>query len=162
MPAIPSSRDPAQNPGTDGSQKKFEIALYTAVNQPMFDPSKLRGPSIPLPYQNVQAPVNNSITYTPLGSDKPVTLKQIDNPRLFETLVNQYNAQQNDANAEKNLSDSKAAGYIEADASTVAPGLGNYKAIGNPTELGPGLIRYETASGDKVVVSQKETPQLFE
>ena len=162
MPAIPSSRDPAQTPGTDGSQKKFETALYTAVNQPTFDPSKIRGPSIPLPYQNVQAPVNNSITYTPLGSDKPVTLKQSDNPRLYETLVNQYNTQQNDASFEKNLSDSKAAGYTHADASTVAPGLGNYTAIGSPTELGPGLIRYETASGDKVVVSQKDTPQLFD
>src|SRR5471032_890575 len=111
MPAIPSSRDPAQTPGTDGAQKKFETALFTAVNQPTFDPSKIRGPSIPLPYQNVQAPVNNTITYTPLGGDKPVTLKQIDNPRLFETLVDQYNRQQNDASFEKNLADSKAAGY---------------------------------------------------
>ena len=161
MPAIPSSRDPVDTPGTDGSQKKFETALFTAVNQPTFDPSKIRGPSIPLPYQNVQAPVNNSITYTPLGSDKPVTLKQIDNPRLYEKLVDQYNAQQADASVEKNLADSKAAGYTEADASTVAPGLGNYKAIGSTTELGPGLIRYETTSGDKIVVSQKQTPTLF-
>ncbi|MGY2231304.1 hypothetical protein HX780_05820 [Pseudomonas tolaasii] len=162
MTAIPSGLDPAESKGTDGPQKKFETALFTAVNQPAFDPSKLRGPSIPLPYQNVQAPVNNTITYTPLGSDKPVTLKQIDNPRLFETLVDQYNAQQTDAGFEKNLADSKAAGYTEADASTVAPGLGNYKAIGSPNELGPGLIRYETTSGDKIVVSQKDTPQLFD
>ncbi|ARB26804.1 hypothetical protein HX787_10030 [Pseudomonas tolaasii] len=162
MTAIPSGLDPAESKGTDGPQKKFETALFTAVNQPAFDPSKLRGPSIPLPYQNVQAPVNNTIIYTPLGSDKPVTLKQIDNPRLFETLVDQYNAQQTDAGFEKNLADSKAAGYTEADASTVAPGLGNYKAIGSPTELGPGLIRYETTSGDKIVVSQKDTPQLFD
>ncbi|MGU3307658.1 type III effector HrpK domain-containing protein [Pseudomonas sp. M5A4_2d] len=161
MTAIPSGLDPAESKGTDGPQKKFETALFTAVNQPAFDPSKIRGPSIPLPYQNVQAPANNSITYTPLGSDKPVTLKQSDNPRLYQTLVDQYNAQQSDSNLDKNLAASKAAGYIEADASTVAPGLGNYKAIGSTTELGPGLIRYETTSGDKIVVSQKETPGLF-
>ena len=161
MTAIPSGLDPAENKGTGGPQKKFETALFTAVNQPTFDPSKIRGPSIPLPYQNVQAPVNNSITYTPLGSDTPVTVKQIDNPRLYETLVNQYTTQQNTAHVEKNLADSKAAGYTEADASTVAPGLGNYKAIGSTTELGPGLIRYETTSGDKIVVSQQQTPTLF-
>ncbi|WP_455928309.1 type III effector HrpK domain-containing protein [Pseudomonas capeferrum] len=161
MTAIPNGLDPADNKGPDGSRSTFEKALFTAVDKPVFDPSKIRGPSIPLPYQNVQAPVNNSITYTPLGSDKPVTLKQIDNPRLFEQLVNQYNAQQSDATLEKNLADSKSAGYKEADASTVAPGLGNYKAIGSTTELGPGLIRYETSAGDKIVVSQKETPALF-
>ncbi|MGY2288520.1 type III effector HrpK domain-containing protein [Pseudomonas sp. SDO528_S397] len=161
MTAIPNGLDPAEKTGTDGSRKKFETALFTAVDRPAFDPSTIRGPSIPLPYQNVQAPVNNTITYTPLGSDKPVTLKQIDNPRLFEQLVDQYNSQQNDASFEKNLADSKSAGYTEADASTVAPGLGNYKFISSTTELGPGLMRYETFSGEKIVVSQKETPQLF-
>ncbi|KAF1024361.1 MAG: hypothetical protein GAK37_03146 [Pseudomonas sp.] len=161
MTAIPNGLDPAENTGTDAARNKFETALFTAVDRPAFDPSKIRGPSIPLPYQNVQAPVGNTITYTPLGSDKPVTLKQIDNPRLFEQLVNQYNAQKSDDALAKNLADSKSAGYQEADASTVAPGLANYKAIGSTTELGPGLIRYETTSGDKVVVSQKETPALF-
>lgn len=49
MTAIPSGLDPAESKGTDGPQKKFETALFTAVNQPAFEPSKIRGPSIPLP-----------------------------------------------------------------------------------------------------------------
>ncbi len=43
-----------------------------------------------------------------------------------------------------------------------APALREYRAIGRQHELGPGLIRYEDANGQHVVVSQAQTPELFE
>lgn len=43
-----------------------------------------------------------------------------------------------------------------------APALRDYRAIGPQNELGPGLIRYEDANGQQVVVSQAQTPELFE
>lgn len=129
MPAIPSSRDPVDTPGTDGLQKKFKAALFTSVNQPTFDTSKIRGPLIPLPYQNVQAPVNTSIAYTPLGSE------------IFA------------------INASQAEGYRLAGPNDTMDPAAN---IGAPEEVGPGLIRYNTASGDNVIVSQDITPALYD
>ena len=35
-------------------------------------------------------------------------------------------------------------------------------AIGPPDETGPGVIRYETQDGSKVVISQRDNPEAFQ
>lgn len=60
------------------------------------------------------------------------------------------------------LASSKADGYRIAQAGDTAPVLDTYKAIGPADEVGPGMIRYETLSGDKVVVSRETNSDLYE
>ncbi|AMB85463.1 hypothetical protein AWM79_09170 [Pseudomonas agarici] len=145
----------------DSAQKKFEIALAQAGDRPIFDPSKIRGASLPEPFQNIQPPKDGSITYTPRDGDKPVTVKEKDDPDLYKQVLNQYQRDQKNGAHEAGIIQSQKDGYVPAESSTVAPGLGNYKGIGAVDEVGPGLIRYETLSGEKVVVSQKDNPTLF-
>ncbi|BBP78904.1 hypothetical protein PHLH7_50080 [Pseudomonas sp. Ost2] len=161
MTPIRTATDPADRK-VDAAQNKFEVALFQAGNQPVFDPSKIRGNNLPVPFQDVQPPKDGSITYTPLGSDKPVTVKEKDDPTLYKQVLNQYQLNQKSDAHEAGIVQSQKDGYALADSSTVAPGLANYKAIGAADEVGPGLIRYETFSGEKVVVSQKDNPTLFD
>ncbi len=160
MTAIRNATDPADRK-VDSAQKKFEIALAQAGDRPTFDPSKIRGASLPEPFQNIQPPKDGSITYTPRDGDKPVTVKEKDDPDLYKQVLNQYQLDQKNGDHEAGIIQSQKDGYAPAESSTVAPGLGNYRAIGAADEVGPGLIRYETLSGEKVVVSQKDNPTLF-
>jgi len=160
MTVIQSGLTPADQ--SDKPKNNFETALFNAGNAQPFDKTKIRGPSIPLPYQNVQAPNNGSITYTPLGTDKKVTVSEQSDPALYKQLLAQYQTSQNEEATSKGIAQSNTDGYETADATTVAPGLANYKAIGSVDEMGPGLIRYETQAGDKVVVSKDQTPELFD
>ncbi|MGY2364920.1 hypothetical protein ACW9IO_20385 [Pseudomonas azotoformans] len=60
------------------------------------------------------------------------------------------------------LDASKKDGYeLAAKDATPPPALADYKAIGPPDEVGPGLIRYETQDGKKVIVSEQDSPELF-
>lgn len=60
------------------------------------------------------------------------------------------------------LDASQQQGYtLAAKDATPPPALADYKAIGPPDEVGPGLIRYETQDGKKVIVSEQDSPELF-
>ena len=60
------------------------------------------------------------------------------------------------------LDASKKDGYeLAAKDAAAPPALADYKAIGPPDEVGPGLIRYETQDGKKVIVSEQDSPELF-
>lgn len=60
------------------------------------------------------------------------------------------------------LEASKKDGYeLAAKDASPPPALADYKAIGPPDEVGPGLIRYETQDGKKVIVSEQDSPELF-
>jgi hypothetical protein len=83
-----------------------------------------------------------------------VIIKQMT-PYLFDGMAGKVDA----VNA---LNQSKTDGYRIAQAGDTAPGMANYKAIGPADEVGPGFIRYETASGDKVVVSKEVNRDLYE
>ena len=82
-----------------------------------------------------------------------IIIKQMT-PYLFDGMAGKVDA----VNA---LNASKADGYRIAQAGDTAPGLGDYKGIGPVDEIGPGFIRYETVSGDKVVVSREVNPDLY-
>lgn len=82
-----------------------------------------------------------------------IIIKQITE-YLFEGMAGK-------ADAVQVLNESKAEGYRIAQRGDVAPGLGDYKAIGVVDEVGPGMIRYETWSGDKVIVSNEIDHALF-
>lgn len=82
-----------------------------------------------------------------------VIIKQITE-YLFEGMASK-------ADAVEVLNKSKAEGYRIAQRGDVAPGFNDYKAIGVVDEVGPGMIRYETWSGDKVIVSNEVDPALF-
>lgn len=83
-----------------------------------------------------------------------IIIKQMT-PYLFDGMAGKVDA----VNA---LNKSKADGYRIAQAGDTAPGLDNYKAIGPAEEVGPGMIRYETVSGDKVIVSKEVNSALYD
>ncbi|MFJ3007431.1 type III effector HrpK domain-containing protein [Pseudomonas fluorescens] len=98
-------------------------------------------------------------------SDNTLELKTRDNqtiiivkqatPYLFEGMASKTDAV-NTIN--KNIAD----GYRLAQAGDVAPGMTDYKFTGPADEVGPGMIRYETMSGNKVIVSKEVNMPLYE
>lgn len=83
-----------------------------------------------------------------------IIIKQMT-PYLFEGMAGK-------ADAVNALNQSKADGYRIAQAGDTAPGLDTYAAIGPADEVGPGMIRYQTLSGDKRVVSKETNLDLYE
>lgn len=83
-----------------------------------------------------------------------IIIKQMT-PYLFDGMASKVDG----VNA---LNQSKADGYRIAQAGDTAPGLDTYTEIGPPDEVGPGFIRYETLSGDKVIVSREVNPALYD
>lgn len=87
---------------------------------------------------------------------KKVIVSEQDSPELFKQVSQDF----------KSLSGvvaSQNAGYQSLGADGTAPGkLADYKSLGPPDETGPGVIRYETQDGTKVVVSQRDNPEAFQ
>ncbi|MFB3301975.1 hypothetical protein [Pseudomonas sp. AMR01] len=87
---------------------------------------------------------------------KKVIVSEHDSPDLFKQVSQDF----------KSLSGvvaSQNAGYQSLGADGKAPDtLGDYKALGPPDETGPGVIRYETQDGTKIVISQRDNPEAFE
>lgn len=95
-----------------------------------------------------------TITYE-TKDGQSVLVSQSVNPELYDQVVN-------DGKTLTAIGSSAAQGYDLADSDATSPGLENYKEIGPADEVGPGLVRYETTSGDKVIVSQQTNPELYE
>jgi len=98
-------------------------------------------------------------------SDNVIELKTRDGQNI--TIIKQitpylFDAMASKADAVGVLNDSKSEGFRIAQSGDTRPGLGDYKGIGPADELGPGFIRYETLSGDKVIVSKEVNMNLYE
>ncbi|MDR9750833.1 type III effector HrpK domain-containing protein [Pseudomonas sp. SZMC_28357] len=76
-------------------------------------------------------------------------------PYLFDGMAGK-------TDAVNTINKSMAEGYTLAQAGDVAPGMGDYKFLGNADEVGPGMIRYETFSGNKIIVSKEVNMGLYE
>ncbi|MGY1920800.1 hypothetical protein ACW9IF_18000 [Pseudomonas tolaasii] len=87
---------------------------------------------------------------------KKVIVSEHDSPDLFKQVSEDFKSL-GGVNASQN------AGYQYLGADGKAPdSLADYKALGPPDETGPGVIRYETQDGTKVVISQRDNPEAFE
>ncbi|MDR9752459.1 type III effector HrpK domain-containing protein [Pseudomonas sp. SZMC_28357] len=116
------------------------------------------------PRGNTGVPLEN-IASIDKRSDNVLELKTRDNRTLI--IVKQATPYLFDAMASKTdavnaINASMAEGYSLAQAGDVAPGLGDYKFLGDAEEIGPGLIRYETFSGQKIIVSREVNRSLYE
>lgn len=94
------------------------------------------------------------IEFETQGGDK-VLVSQQTNPELYDQVSQ-------DSQTLTAIGSSQVEGYDLADAETTAPALTDYAGIGPADEVGDGLIRYETQSGDKVIVSQQTNPELYD
>jgi hypothetical protein len=114
-----------------------------------------------------------SNTGVPLGdiasveklSDNVLELKTRDNQTII--IVKQvtpylFDGMASKADAVNTINKSMADGYKLAQAGDIAPGLGDYKFVGDADEVGPGMIRYETFSGNKIIVSKEVNITLYE
>ncbi|BBP74663.1 hypothetical protein PHLH7_07670 [Pseudomonas sp. Ost2] len=90
------------------------------------------------------------------GDGHKVIVAERDNPELFKQVSEDFKAL-------GAINASEADGYHRAGADDTPPGkLGDFKSVGPADEVGPGLIRYETQDGNKVIVSERDNPALFE
>ncbi|MFV3315022.1 type III effector HrpK domain-containing protein [Pseudomonas sp. NY15374] len=144
------------------NKKEAEIAAALATNDPEVI-KHLNDPNL-ADIGNTGIPLANIASITKL-SDNVLDLKTRDGrdiviikqmtPYLFDGMASKTDAV--DA-----LNKSKAEGYRIAQAGDVPPGMDDYKFIGPADEVGPGLIRYETQSGDKVIVANETNHALFD
>ncbi|WP_411382940.1 type III effector HrpK domain-containing protein [Pseudomonas sp. L7] len=144
------------------NKKEAEIAAALATNDPEVI-KHLNDPNL-ADIGNTGIPLANIASITKL-SDNVLDLKTRDGrdiiiikqmtPYLFEGMASKTDAV--DA-----LNKSKAEGYRIAQSGDVPPGMDDYKFIGPADEVGPGLIRYETQSGDKVIVANETNHALFD
>jgi len=87
---------------------------------------------------------------------KKVIVSEQDSPELFKQVSQDFKAL-------TGVVASQNAGYQSLGADGTAPGkLADYKSLGPPDETGPGVIRYETQDGTKVVISQRDNPEAFQ
>ncbi|PVZ12521.1 MULTISPECIES: hypothetical protein [unclassified Pseudomonas] len=87
---------------------------------------------------------------------KKVIVSEQDNPALFKQLSEDFKALSGINASEKD-------GYVRAGGDEKTPDkLTDIRAVGPEDEVGPGLIRFETQDGKKVVVSKRDNPALFE
>jgi muconolactone delta-isomerase len=77
-----------------------------------------------------------------------------DNPELYQQVTGAYDSL-------SGLTSSEADGYRRAGDNEVWPPYSGI-TVGPVDEVGPGLIRYETGDGEKVVVAKDDNPKLFE
>ncbi|KAF1033507.1 MAG: hypothetical protein GAK37_00107 [Pseudomonas sp.] len=94
----------------------------------------------------------------------PLPNKPLASGEAFHVLLKNSAEKKADAKdtAPSGLKASEAQGYVLAAKDATPPNaLSDYKAIGPPDEVGPGLIRYETQDGKKVIVSEQDSPELF-
>lgn len=87
---------------------------------------------------------------------KKVIVSEQDNPELFKQLSEDFKALSGINASEKD-------GYVRAVGDAKTPEkLTDIRIVGPEDEAGPGLIRFETQDGKKVVVSKRDNPTLFE
>lgn len=131
----PASKTPQYRPAA-ADEKSPGLAGYASIDKP----------------GTVAA---DTILFTTANGEQVLVYKSTS-PALYQQVVE-------DQSRLAGFKDSLAAGYELAAGDATAPEtLTGYKAIGAPDESGPGLIRFETADGKKVIVSREQNPELFE
>lgn len=134
--------------GLDASKKDgYELAAKDATPPPALADYKAIGPP---------DEVGSGLIRYETQDGKKVIVSEHDSPELFKQVSQDF----------KSLSGvvaSQNAGYQSLGADGSAPAkLADYKSLGPPDETGPGVIRYETQDGTKVVISQRDNPEAFQ
>lgn len=134
--------------GLDASKKDgYELAAKDATPPPALADYKAIGPP---------DEVGSGLIRYETQDGKKVIVSEQDSPELFKQVSQDF----------KSLSGvvaSQNAGYQSLGADGSAPAkLADYKSLGPPDETGPGVIRYETQDGTKVVISQRDNPEAFQ
>lgn len=134
--------------GLDASKKDgYELAAKDAAAPPALADYKAIGPP---------DEVGPGLIRYETQDGKKVIVSEQDSPELFKQVSQDF----------KSLSGvvaSQNAGYQSLGADGSAPAkLADYKSLGPPDETGPGVIRYETQDGTKVVISQRDNPEAFQ
>lgn len=135
-------------PGLEASKKDgYELAAKDASPPPALADYKAIGPP---------DEVGPGLIRYETQDGKKVIVSEQDSPELFKQVSQDF----------KSLSGvvaSQNAGYQSLGADGTAPAkLADYKSLGPPDETGPGVIRYETQDGTKVVISQRDNPEAFQ
>lgn len=131
--------------GQADTLQTYEDAGYTMASADTAAPSLAE-------YKGIHPPEDGLIRYTNADGTKMV-VSEATNPDL-------YNQVSSDYDKAKVISDSKQEGYTLTDATY--NGAPDFTKVGSPDEFGDGLIRFETASGDKFIVSQDINPDLYQ
>jgi hypothetical protein len=109
-------------------------------------------------YASIEAPgksAADTVRYTTTAGDQVIVLKSTS-PQLYQQVCD-------DLQTRTGLQSSEDSGYRVATSDESGPAkLGDFHLVGPADEMGPGLIRYVTQSGEKVVVSERDNPALFE
>ncbi|WP_025858262.1 hypothetical protein [Pseudomonas sp. CHM02] len=134
--------------GLEASKKDgYELAVKDASPPPALADYKAIGPP---------DEVGPGLIRYETQDGKKVIVSEQDSPELFKQVSQDF----------KSLSGvvaSQNAGYQSLGADGTAPAkLADYKSLGPPDETGPGVIRYETQDGTKVVISQRDNPEAFQ
>lgn len=125
--------------------------------------SRLKAPNLAdisntgVPLANIAAikKITGNVLELTTRDGKVITIIKQITPYLFDGMSSK-------SDAVDTLNRSIADGYRIAQAGDISPGLERYANIGLTDELGQGLMRYETWSGDKVVVSREINSALYE
>ncbi|MDF0733626.1 type III effector HrpK domain-containing protein [Pseudomonas entomophila] len=144
------------------NKKAEEIAAVMATHDPeaikrLNDPNLADISNTGVPLANIASitQVSPNVLELKTRDGRDIVIVKQMTPYLFDAMAGK-------AGAVEALNKSKAEGYRIAQAGDVPPGMNDYKAIGPADEVGPGLIRYETWSGDKVIVSNEVNHTLFD
>ncbi|RSC26972.1 hypothetical protein EGT09_11355 [Pseudomonas putida] len=96
----------------------------------------------------------DTVRYVTTAGDA-VLVSKATNPKLYQQIVEARPALEA-------IAKSKQDGYELLGKDAQAPAtLADYKAIGAADEVGPGLIRYQTADGKAYIVAEQDNPDLF-
>ena len=150
-PATPSS--PKDN---EQIRKAVEATGDQAAIKALDDPNLADISNTGVPLANIASitKVSDNVLDLKTRDGHDIVILKQATPYLFDGMSSK-------TDAVNSINDSLSAGYKLAGAGDNAPGLGSYTAIGPADEVGPGLIRYETQSGEKVIVSREVNPNLY-
>jgi len=84
-----------------------------------------------------------------------IMVSQQDNPELFKQVASDFKSL-------SGINSSQQEGYRAAGADEKIPAkLGDFAEVGPVDEVGPGVMRYVDRDGNKVVVSERDNPELY-
>ena len=108
-------------------------------------------------YESIEEPgtvAADTVRYTTQAGEQ-VLVSKSSNPKLFKQVVD-------DRPTLQAIKQSVTEGYeLAASDATLPAALSDYAFIGPPDEKGPGLIRYVTQDGKKMILAEQDNPELF-
>ncbi|MFF7707068.1 hypothetical protein [Pseudomonas sp. NPDC007930] len=132
------------------------------VNQSLDDGYELAGADVQAPEtlneKSIGPPgeMGEGLIRVETADGKKLIVAEQDNPELFKQLSEDYKAL-------SGINASENSGYRRAGADEAVPEkYTDITVVGPVDEVGPGVIRYETKDGEKVVVAERDNPGLFD